>query len=86
MDEAPIKGAPAREAVDLSLEQLIRRRSVFRHIVNMLLDAADFLPERFDSKLQFVDRQGAEVLLDQLVQRVARFRGKKIVEIHGQQS
>ena len=54
-------------------------------IVAMRLDARDLGPERLDPCRQLVERQGAQVLLDQLVERILGFRGEKIVEIHGGQ-
>ncbi len=46
-------------------------------------DADNLGPERLDPRRQFVERQGAEVLLYRLGKRVLRFRGKEVFEIHG---
>ena len=53
--------------------------------VAMGLDPCDLGPQRLDPRRQFVDRQGPQVLPAKLDQRILRFRGKEIVEIHGVQ-
>lgn len=52
-------------------------------VVAMTLDAFDFGLESFDSSGKLIERQRPEVLLDEQDERIVRFRGKEIVEIHG---
>ena len=48
----------------------------------MLLDTGDFLAERFDPLVQFVDRQWTQVLIDEQAQRVLRAAGEEVVLVH----
>ena len=48
----------------------------------MLLNAGDFLAERFDPLVQFVDRQWTQVLFDEQAQRVLRAAGEEVVLVH----
>ena len=48
----------------------------------MRLDAGDLFLQRFDSRLQFVDRQRIEILFAKLGEWILRLVGKEIVEVH----
>ena len=49
---------------------------------DMRLDPGDFAAERRDPRVQLVDRDRVEVLLDKLSQRIARLGRKEVVQIH----
>jgi len=66
----------------LALEQVIGGAAVAGGVVAVRLDPSDLGLEHLDPMRQLVERQWAKVLLDQFVERILRFRGKEIVEIH----
>jgi len=51
--------------------------------LHMRFDARDLGLQPFDPFLQFLDREGVEILPAELGQRILRFVGEEIVEIHG---
>ena len=52
-------------------------------IGQMLLDPGYFALECLDPLIEFIDRQRAEVLLDEQGQRVLRLAGKEVILVHG---
>ena len=51
--------------------------------VHMRLDARDFSLQRFDSRLQLLDRQRVEVLASERNERIVGLAREEIVGIHG---
>lgn len=81
-----IKGKGAeRPAVrrELLFEQLVSSAAVAGGIDHMLLDPGDLLLQSGDPRLKLLDREGAEVLLDELRQRILWAAGKEVILVHG---
>ena len=82
VSEAPIKGAAARKAGGLSLEQGIGGTAMLLGRRDMRFDPGDLTLQDLDSFVELGDRNRTEVLLDQQGQRVARAAGEKVVVVH----
>jgi len=72
----PIKGGS-------TLEYVIGGGAMAGCLGAVAFDALDLATKGLDPCRQFIERQGAEVLLYRQGKRVLRFRGKEVVEIHG---
>ena len=68
--------------VGLALEQLIGGAAVAFGVGHVGLDARDLRLQSLDSRDQLVDRQRAEILFDQLGQRILGLVREKLVQIH----
>jgi len=64
------------------LEEVLGGRPMRLRALHVRLDAGDLFLQRLDSRLQLVDRQGIEILLPELGERILRLVGEEIVEIH----
>ena len=49
---------------------------------NFLVNAGDFPFQQHDTVLEFVNRQGIKILLDQKGKRIAKPLGEEIIKIH----
>ena len=61
-------------------EQFFRRGAVGRCALDVRLDPRDLGLEGFDARPQLLDRDGVEILLCKLGQRVAGFAREKLVQ------
>ena len=52
--------------------------------LHMGLDPRDLNLERFDPRVELLDRHGIKVLLGKLNERVARLAREKLIQIHAQ--
>ena len=50
--------------------------------LHVLLNARDLGFERFDARLQLLDRQGIQILFGELDQGVARLAREQVFEVH----
>lgn len=66
----------------LLLEQLVGGGAMGLNAVDVSFDASDLGLQSFDPGVQLIDRDGVEILLCKLDQRVARLARKEIVQVH----
>ncbi len=64
------------------LEQLFRRGAMLGRAVHVRIDSRDFRLQRFDPRVELLDRHRVEVLAAERDERIVRLAREKIVEIH----
>jgi hypothetical protein len=77
---------PPDELRSSLLEQLVRGIAMARGIREMLFDPGYFALQGVNPFIKLIDREGAEVLLDEQGQGILRLAGKEVILVHAVQS